>query len=262
MTESAFFVPDGDGFVGTPHTGGPWDPTRLMHFGPPAALLGRHLQAMPADQEMFVARVTYEILRPVPIGHVTVTTQVVRPGRRIELVEATLRTGDTELALARGWRIRVGEVAIPEVAAPPVGMDDIEGAHDEPFFEIGVDQHYGKAMELRFEQGSFLEPGPAVVWVRQRIPLVLGEEPSPLERVLVVADSGNGVSATADPRALLFVNTDLSVHLVRPLQGEWVGLSARTMMDPGGFGQADTALSDRVSRIGRSVQTLFVDRQP
>jgi hypothetical protein len=114
-------------------------------------------------------------------------------------------------------------------------------------------------MEYRFVSGAFLEPGPATVWMRMRVPLVEGEEPTPLQRVLVAADSGNGVSAALDWRQYLFINTDLSVHLLRPPAGEWVCLDAVTHVD--GLGLSDTALWDEGGRIGRAAQTLLVRRR-
>lgn len=260
---AAFFVADGDAFVGTAHTGGPWDPTRSMHFGPPAALIGRAVEAVPSEEPVRVGRITFEILRPVPIGAVRVETRVVRPGRRVQLIEAVLRDGDDrELALARAWRLCIGEVDLPAAAAPPAAPPGPGTGSPRPFFDVGVPVHYGTSVELSFLSGGFHDPGPARVWMRPVVPLVAGETMSALQRVLVVADSGNGVSATASPQELTFVNTDLNVHLVREPVGEWVCLEARTMIDTAGIGQADTALSDTRGRIGRSVQTLFVDRPP
>jgi hypothetical protein len=115
---------------------------------------------------------------------------------------------------------------------------------------------YHTAMEWLFVHGAFLECGPATVWMRMRVPLVAGEEPSPLQRVLVAADSGNGVSAALDYDRFLFINTDLSVHLLRMPAGEWVCLDARTHVD--GLGLTDTALWDERGRIGRAAQTLLV----
>jgi hypothetical protein len=111
-------------------------------------------------------------------------------------------------------------------------------------------------MDWLFVRGAFLEPGPATVWMRMQVPLVAGEEPSPLQRVLVAADSGNGVSAELDYHRYLFINTDLSVHLLRPPVGEWVCLDATTRVD--GLGLTDTALWDQRGRIGLAAQTLLV----
>jgi hypothetical protein len=113
-------------------------------------------------------------------------------------------------------------------------------------------------MEYRFVSGAFRELGPATVWMRMRWPLVEGEEPTPLQRVLVAADSGNGVSATVDWSAYLFINVDLTVHLHRLPAGEWVCLDAVTTPEPTGIGLADTALRDEGGPIGRALQTLLV----
>jgi hypothetical protein len=116
-------------------------------------------------------------------------------------------------------------------------------------------------MEYRFVTGAFLELGPAVVWMRMRHALVDGENPSPLQRVLVAADSGNGVSATLDYRRFVFINTDLTVHLHRAPVSEWVCLDAATRLESAGVGMSDTLLWDEQGRIGRGVQTLLVRRR-
>jgi hypothetical protein len=113
-------------------------------------------------------------------------------------------------------------------------------------------------MEYRFVEGAFLEPGPAVVWLRMRHPLVAGEPPSPLARVLVAADAGNGVSTTLDYRRFLFINTELTVHLVREPAGEWVCLDAITRRSGHGAGLAECVLWDEGGRLGRAAQTLLV----
>ena len=62
-----------------------------------------------------------------------------------------------------------------------------------------------------------------------REPLVAGEEPTPLQRALVLADSGNGVSSASTGAASPSSNVDLSVHLERLPGGEWVCLDAVTL---------------------------------
>jgi hypothetical protein len=99
-------------------------------------------------------------------------------------------------------------------------------------------------MEYVFVRGDFAEHGPALVWARMRHPLVAGEEPSPMQRVLVAADSGNGIGATLDWNRYVFINVDLTVHFHRALEGEWVCLDAITIPEPSGIGVADTALYD------------------
>ncbi len=138
---------------------------------------------------------------------------------------------------------------------PPPGPEQGE---ERPFFPTGQAVGYHTAMDYRFLAGSFLEPGPAVVWMRMRQPLVEGEPVTPLSRVLVAADSGNGVSAALDFRRHLFINTELTVHLTREPAGEWVCLDAITRPGTLGVGLAEAVLSDEAGRLGRSAQTLLV----
>ena len=103
-TGEAFYEPLGDGrFDSTRHTAGPWDP-ESQHAGPPAALLGRALELTDPREGTLLARVTYEILGPVPVAELEVESRVLRPGRTVELLEAELRAGGRTAMTARGWR--------------------------------------------------------------------------------------------------------------------------------------------------------------
>jgi hypothetical protein len=255
----AFYERDGDRYLATELTRGPWEPG-AQHAGPPAALLGRELERLPEAGDFQIGRVTCEILRSVPIGPVAVSARVVRPGRRVQLLEAELRDeGGEPLMRASAWRIRTAPVEIPPAALPeekaPPGPE--RGAEVE-FFPTGQELGYHSAMEVRFLEGGFLEPGPATVWLRMRQPLVAGEEPSPLQRTLVTADVGNGVSASLDYRRYLFINVDLTVHLERMPAGEWICVDAVTLPQPNGVGTAESVLADQRGRIGRALQTLLV----
>jgi hypothetical protein len=258
----AFYERDGDRYRATELTRGPWDPGS-QHAGPPSALIGRHIELLDEAADFQVGRLTFEILRPVPIGPLSVEARIVRPGRRVQMVEASLRgEGDEELIRARGWRIRTAALDLPaaltELGDPPPGPE--QGSVPE-FFRTGQDVGYHTAMEWRSLEGGFLEPGPAKIWMRQRGALVEGDEPSPLQRTLVIADVGNGISAVLDPREYLFINVDLTVHLERMPEGEWICVDAVTRPRPNGVGSAESVLSDRRGRIGRAVQTLlFAER--
>ncbi|HEV7481849.1 MAG TPA: thioesterase family protein [Solirubrobacterales bacterium] len=256
---AAFYERDGDRYLATELTRGPWDPG-AQHAGPPAALLGREIERLPEAAEFQVGRVTCEILRSVPIAPITVSARVLRPGRRVQLVEAELRDQAGEpLMRATAWRIRTAAVEIPAEAMaakePPPRPE--QGAEAE-FFPTGEELGYHSAMEVLFVNGGFVEPGPALVWLRMRQPLVAGEEPTPLQRVLVTADVGNGASASLDYRRYLFINVDLTVHLERMPVGEWVCVDAQTLPQPNGVGTAESVLSDQDGRIGRALQTLLI----
>jgi Thioesterase-like superfamily len=259
MSEAFFDTLGEDRFRATELTTGPWGPG-LQHAGPPAALLGRAVERHGERTGLQVARVTFEILRPVPVAELGVATRTLRGGRSVELVEAGLLAGEVEVMRATALRIRTAELALPDGLRPGPRLPGPDAGRVVPFFPTGADVGYHTAMEVRFVAGSFLEPGPATAWMRMRHPLLPGEAPSPLARVLIAADSGNGVSAALDYQRWRFVNADLTVYLLRPPTGEWVALEAATTATAG-IGLADTTLHDQQGPIGRSTQALFVDRR-
>jgi hypothetical protein len=254
------YATDGDRFIPSGHTRGPWDPD-FQHGGAPAALLARAVEATESDGPMQVARLTYELLRPVPLAPLRLTTEVVRPGRKVQLVQASLQTDDTEVVRVTALRIRAAPVAVPEglLEGPP-----------EPGPEAGVEALFpGKTgdeiafhrtgMEVLAVRGGFGGPGPGTVWFRLRVPVVDDEEPSPVMRVAAAADFGNGISWVLPPDRFVFINPDLTVHLSRPPDGEWICLDALTVPGPDGAGLAESVLYDTRGRIGRAVQSLLLD---
>lgn len=258
----AFYEPDGGLFRATELTRGPWDPG-AQHAGPPAALLGFAIEGLPDSGDFQVGRLTFEILRSIPIAPVRVEARVARPGRRVQMVEAELSDADGEvLMLARGWRLRRSRLELPGealIASQPPPLP--EEGRPAGFFPTGQEHGYHSAMEIRFVAGDFLEPGPATAWLRMRQPLVAGQEPTPLQRALVAADVGNGISAALDFRRFLFINVDLTVHLERMPKSEWIGVDAATLPRANGVGTAESTLFDEGGRIGRALQTLLISER-
>jgi Thioesterase-like superfamily len=236
------------------HTAGPWD-AGAQHGGPPSALLGRAILHCAARPDMMIGRFTCEILRPMPVSELTVTARLVRPGRSVELLEASASAGGREVARASAWRIlRTSAASVPSRLPTPDGLGDAQ-PYESP---AGWGDGYLSAMEWRDVDGSFGAKGPATVWARMRYPLVPDEDPSPLERVLAVADSGNGASWELDLRRWHFINPELTVHLHREAVGEWICLDAQTAISPGGVGLATSVLSDIDGVVGVGAQSLLV----
>jgi hypothetical protein len=255
----SFFVPLGEGrWLATVHTTGPWD-ERAQHGGPPSALLSRAMRRCEPRDDMVVARFTTEILSSIPVGEVAVRARVARPGRSVQLVEAVLTAAGRDVAWARAWRVLRTEC--PDTGPGLVKPPPLPGAAP-PLVPGGWVDGYLSAIEWRAVRGAFGEPGPATVWARMRYPLVPGEEPSPVERVLAVADSGNGVSGELDLRRWLFINPELSVHLFREPAGEWVCLDAQSNVAAAGAGLATSVLSDTDGPVGVSAQALLVAPRP
>ncbi|HEX3779138.1 MAG TPA: thioesterase family protein [Pseudonocardiaceae bacterium] len=255
MTE-AFYLPLGeDRFLPTKHTVGPWS-ADSQHMGPPTALLTRAMQRCAPREELRLARVTVEILGPVPVAELQVRARVERPGRAVELVSAEILAAGRPVARAAGWRLATNDTSsVTGGLAEP--MESLDTARQIFAPEGWVDGYLG-AMEWFAVRGSFAEPGPAASWVRQRVALVDGEEPDGLQRLMVVADSGNGLSNRLDIRRWLFINTELSVHILREPTGEWIGLDAATAIGPNGMGTASSVLHDQLGQVGRGAQELLI----
>jgi hypothetical protein len=255
----AFFIRDGERFLPTELTRGPWDPN-AQHGGPPAALLGTALEQCEPRPDVMVARVTFEILRPIPIAPLAVETRMLRSGRSVQFVAGSLLSGGEEIVRAHAVRIRTVDVDVPEPQSPPVPGP--EQGKAPRFFPTGVEVGYHTAMESSFIRGNFTELGSAIAWMRMRYPLIAGEPVAPLARVLIAADSGNGVSAALDYRRWIFINPDLTVYLHRHPVGEWVCLDAETLPTRRGVGLATSTLHDLQGPIGRGLQSLFIaDRE-
>ena len=256
----SFFVRDGDRFVPTTLTRGPWDP-KAQHGGPPAALLGTALEGCERRDDTMVVRVTFEILKPIPLEPLTVETHMLRPGRSVQLVAGALSAHGQEVMRAHALRIRTVDVAVPEpLLGPPPGPGQGRAAR---YFPVEIQSGYHSAMECSFVRGNFDEIGPATAWMRMRYPLIAGEPVTPLTRVLIAADSGNGVSSALDFRRFIFINPDLTVYLHRHPEGEWVCLEAETIASNRGVGLAASALYDVRGGIGRGLQSLFIsERSP
>lgn len=260
--EQALFVPDGDGWRPTALSRGPWD-INSLHGGPVAALMTRAAEQMEAPIPARLARVTVELLRPVPLAPLLVETSLLRSGAKVATLEIALKLAhdSSVIALARAQRIRTAEVDFPdgsndEVPDFPPELSEIKhwpGAADVTF--------HANAVEHRFLRGTFSEQGPSFDWMRLAVPVVPGETPTGWQRAAACADFTNGISSVApfDGRSI-FINPDLTVHLWREPVGEWIGSDAVTRTSTTGIGLAETALWDRTGRVGRGLQSLYLQR--
>lgn len=237
-------------------TTGPWDPG-LQHGGPPAALLGHTLRTLGGPAGSRIARITFDFHGPVPVAPLSVESQVLRPGARIQLATATLRAGTRTTMAATAWFVcaepdRSPAIATDFAVAPLPAQETVlqfPGAERFP---------YAEALEWRFAHGGIAELGPATVWTRVRIPLLDDAPLTGLERTLIAVDAANGLSAVLPFTQWTFVPVDLTVVLERHPDAEWVGLSSSTSVHGDGIGITQTLLFDERGAFGRALQTLFV----
>lgn len=252
----SFFTPrDENVFVPSDFTIGPWS-RDAQHGGPPAALLGRAIERA-AGKDKQVVRVVFDILKPVPLRPLTVATSVVRPGKKVALLEASLHADGEVVMRAAGWALRIAQLELPNppVAEPQISPESYAAMDPSA---IVPPTTYLHGTEWRFVEGSFLTPGPATAWIRTLAPLVEGVEDSPLVKVLAVADSASGVSGALDFRKWVYINTDLSVYLHRLPRTEWIKIEATTTPAPTGSALTSARLYDADGPIGTSSQALFI----
>jgi hypothetical protein len=259
----ALFVPDGSRLVPTDLARGPWSPDAL-HGGPVAAAVTRGTeQTVPADDGLRTTRLTLELLRRVGTAPLTVTGAVVRPGRKVQVVDSVVEQNGIEVAWGRAVRIRFdASLTVPDPTTPEDPQPDPPSAGVPiPFRVNSYPGFHNGGVEIRYVSGRIDRPGPAVAWFRLAVPVVAGEEPSPEQRAMAVADFGNGISSELDFATSTFINPDLTVHLLRPPEGDWVCLDARTRFGPPGTGLAESALWDGQGRIGRALQSLYIETE-
>ncbi|MEM8706073.1 MAG: thioesterase family protein [Actinomycetota bacterium] len=259
----AMFERDGNRVLPGPLCTGPWDPN-AMHGGPPTVLAGRVLAEHADGDEFHLARLTVELVRPVPLAPLTVDVAETRPGRRIQLLDATISGDDgTVFVHARGMRIRRGDNGLDEAGletpAPFAGPDPDASAPYAHGYPLPAGGFYMDAFEIRSADGrSFGPVGASACWFRLLAPVFEGEPITPLDRVLAVSDFGNGISNMVEMGSHLYINPDLTVNVHRLPAGEWIVSDAVTHLRRDGYGTATAVIGDADGRLAVANQSLLV----
>ncbi|HET8739522.1 MAG TPA: thioesterase family protein [Acidimicrobiia bacterium] len=256
-----------DVYVSTPLASAGWY-EEGQHGGAFSALIAGHIETfVPTLTDMEVSRITVEIFRVIPLVPLRIITEVIREGKKIQHVQARVYDeSDLLLSVANVQRLRVVDLPLPDHAAPPPLTiplpDEIEARVGDAWGvgSRGKVLFHRHALEIREARGGFEEPGPATVWMRLVTPIVAGRENTPLQRVMATADFPNGVSRVLDYDEWVFMNPDLTVHVSRYPQGEWVALDAVSTYGHQGRGLATGTLWDTTGFLGRTTQSLYLDR--
>jgi hypothetical protein len=243
-------------FESTELTAGPWS-NDAQHGGPVAALLVHRFNEITTQSPMHLARMTMELHGPVPVAELAVDVDVVRPGKRIQLLSADLRAGERLVASARAWQIEYVPATPRSPDMPPAPPLPDHAPPSIPPEVLGAGFHRD-SVEWRFTRGDFLSPGASFGWVRLHHNVVDDLPPTPTERAAVAADFGNGFSSYLDPAEYVFINTDLTVHFVAEATSEWIGLESRTLAGDNGAGVAVSTLYDLGGAVGHAAQTLLI----
>ena len=255
----AIFRVDGNSVVTSPFAAGPWDPS-MQHGSPPAALVVWAAERIPTAAPMRVARVTVDLMRPVPVAPLTIESDVVREGRKIQLCAVRLLAKGVTVVSATVLKIRVQadelppEAVIEHVTLPGPAQSRVEHVDfsSSPFVT---------GMSLRAARGRFGSPGPGAIWYRVDRPIVEGAAVSQAMRTMAAADFCNGTSPVLDFREWTFLNADLTVNFSREPAGDWILVDAETWIGPDGAGLAMARLADVGGYFGRAVQSLVIERR-
>jgi hypothetical protein len=252
---ASFFVREGDAFVSTELTRGPWS-NEHQHGGPPCALLARAAEHEAPD--FFVARLTFDYFKPIPIAVLKVVVEPLKLGKTAQRLTLKLMHGDDEVLRASALRIRRAQSTALSTRAPPPSSPEGLPRFVFPFFRHEVGYHRG--IEGRYLRGGFGD-NQVTMWMRPTAPLVSGEEMSGLQRVVLLADAEGGICNPVDVRRYTFVNPDLTVMLDREPRGEWICLDAQSSASELGIGIAQSAVHDTYGQVGRTAQTLVIEER-
>ena len=260
----ALFVPDGERFIPTELTRGGWSET-AQHGGPPCGLMAHVIETAEAPVPMQVARITFDLLRPVPLTPLTVRCEVVRPGRRIQVVQAVMEAEGLEVARALALMIRNADVELPEpsldwIQPPPPGDAHPLELQQWAAGQTHLPRFHLDAIEIRTFNDSFYRPGRGVSWFRLRYDVVAEHETTPLMQVATLADLSNGNSMMLDPRMFLYVNPDVTLYVHRLPNDEWLGMDSIAYQHASGIGVADSLIFDPSGPLGRVTQAQLIER--
>lgn len=258
--QQAYYLPHGDGrYEPTRATESPWD-RKAQHGGPPAALLA-HAIDQTVKAPMRIGRISLDFLGPIPLREVVVEVSPVKPGRRVRLSEARMSVDGRLAVTARAWHIATGDSPpAPEedrIVPPPVPSRPTS----EQFYPGLDDWGYGRSIEWRFTRGGFDTLGAADVWTRVRLPLIDGVALTAQDRVLIAADSANGLSLSLPLENWFSIPPSMTATLLRPPVGGWVHLACRTHLADDGIGLAHGDMFDAMGLVGEVAQPLLVRRR-
>jgi hypothetical protein len=255
----AIYRVDGNKVVTGPDAAGPWDP-RMQHGSAPASLVVWAAERIPTALPMAIARVTIDLMRPVPLAPLTIETDVLREGRKIQLCSIRLLADGVLVVGATVLKTRTQALTLPkEIREQRVELPSPEESLSEDGHEAS--SPFVRSVSMRAARGRFGAAGAGAIWFRVERPLIEGSAVSQAMRAVVAADFSNGTASTLDFRAWTYINADLTVSFARPPVGDWILLDGESWIGPDGMGLAMSRLADRQGYFGRAVQSLVIEKR-
>lgn len=250
---------EGNRVISSPHAAGPWNP-HMQHGSAPSALVTWLAEQLPASSPMAVSRVTIDLMRPVPVAPLSHEIEVLREGRKIQLVGIRLLSNGTVVTNATVLKVRVEEQPLPaDIKDAPltVPLPDASGL-SEPKDHSSA---FVSGVSIRAVHGGFLKLGPGAIWYRANRAIVEGQPISQAMRAVIASDFSNGSSSVLSFKDWMFMNADLTVSFARQPVGDWILLDSESWIGPDGCGLAASKLADQSGYFGRAIQTLVIERR-
>lgn len=247
--DEVLYTREGDLFLPSEAAGGPWN-ADAQHGGAASALLARALEAA-ADEGLRPVRLTVDLPRVLPRKPLSVVARPVRTGRRIALIDASIECDGLATSHARALFLKPSEAV--EFESPCEPMPSPDG------LEVGSlvrpERVRFTGLHTRMQVKWVVRDGPGTAaWFRLPMPVVAGEETTPFMRAAAISDFANAVAhrsvAGLAERNAQFINADLTVHLIRMPEGEWIGMRTEEMTALGGTGFVRVGLFDTGGRFG------------
>ncbi|RBY82640.1 thioesterase family protein [Blastococcus sp. TF02A-26] len=244
----ASFTPDGDRLVPAPPARSPWSDEMVNghHVG---GLVAWAVQRDSPDPDLQLARLTVDMVRPVPMRPLRVLTRRVRDGRRLTAFDVSVVDGDVEVARGSALLLRRSEHPGGEPWAPE--------AWDVPPPEA-FEGATGGAMSFEIRRIDDWNGRRGRVWLRERTEFVAGEPLTPMLRAALMADFANPLGNSGGS-GLEFINADLTLYLARDPRGEWIGMESAGHVGADGIGAGTAWMYDRDGRIGHCVAAALAD---
>ncbi|MGV0837131.1 thioesterase family protein [Mycolicibacterium thermoresistibile] len=253
---AAYFGVDGDQFVPSRLTQGPWGEQLSGTFI--GGMLAYAVERDAWDPGFHPTRFTVDLLRPVALAPFRLRTTVVRAGRRLRLVDSEIVQSDTVVARASTLFLRPGEQPPGDVWTTPVAVPPLPTRFPDTGFAGGMAFWiYGEDFENP-SAGPDFQPwqyvGPKHGWVRELAQLVDGVALTPFTRAALAGDITSSLTQFSDA-GLYYINPDYTLTLTRLPDGTDIGLTAVTHYSHAGIATGVATLFDRHGPIGSALAT-------
>jgi acyl-CoA thioesterase len=259
MASTAYFQQTGERtFTPTERAGGAWADDEI-HFSPLGGLIAhtmlRHAAERPGPR-LQLGRISFDILGFLALEPVEIRVETIRPGRTIELVQATAVIRGRPAVLARAWLLSAFDTSSVAGGAPA----PLPAPESAPGWSMTEVWRGGYVASLDARAVVPPEPGRATMWLATPCALIDGVEAEPVASWLALVDTANGVAVRRRPTEWMFPNVDLTVHLHREPVPGWLGLDTEVVFGATGLGVTRSVLHDQDGAVGFAEQSLTVRR--